>query len=96
MRRLATDGFRSHLPLAGRRVGWPEIIEAAYRRGRELRLSRREWANACQVLGREQASLCLMLTDQATCRRAGEVRYPNAYSRELVERARRGGLRFGQ
>lgn len=73
---------------------WPDLIEAAYRLRTPLGISQASWGEACKVLGRSGAALCLLLTDRATERTENAVEKPAAYFRGMVNRARAGELRL--
>lgn len=90
----ASERFRSHLPLEPRPMNWNEAIEAAYRLRTRLGISQQSWSEACGVLGRAGATLCVLLTDRAIDRPDNPVREPAAYFRGMVNRARAGELRL--
>ena len=90
----ASERFRGCLPLDPRPMKWNDVVEAAYRLRQELHISQQSWAEACQVLGRVGASLCLLLTDRATERIDDPIRKPAAYFRGMVRRAGTGELRL--
>lgn len=80
----ATDAFRAHLPLRDNSFKWNDLIEAAYHRGRELRVSQRDWSEACLSAGRRGAAIRIILTDRAASRSSNPVRFPAAYFRKLT------------
>jgi len=90
----ASDRFLGYLPLASRPMEWNDVVEAAYRLRSELHISQQNWAEACEVLGRVGASLCVLITDQGTQRAENRVTQPAAYFRGMVNRARAGELRL--
>lgn len=90
----AGERYRAHLPIRTRPTSWSDFIEAACRTRAELRISQQSWADACRVLGRVGASLCVLLTDRALDRPKDPVRQPAAYFRGMVNRAREGELRL--
>lgn len=73
---------------------WADLVEAAYRLRRDYGVSQASWGEACAVLGRNGAALCLLLTDQGASRSEKPVRAPAAYFRGLIHRARAGELRL--
>ena len=75
-------------------TNWPDLVEAAYLLRNELGISQTSWGQACEVLGRNGAALCLLVTDRATERNENPVRQPPAYFRAMVNRARAGELRL--
>jgi replication initiation protein RepC len=90
----ASERFRAHLPIEPRPLTWPDLVEAAYRLRRELHVSQQNWAEACATLGRNGATVCLLLTDRATQREAEPVLKPGAYFRAMIHRANTGELRL--
>ena len=90
----ASERFRSHLPLEPRPMNWNDVVEAAYSLRSQLHISQRSWAEACQLLSREGAALCVLLADQAIDRPENPVRQPAAYFRGMVNKARAGELRL--
>lgn len=73
---------------------WSDLVEAAYQLRPYCGISQASWGEACSVLGRNGAALCLLLTDRGACRSDDPVRAPAAYFSGLVRRARRGELRL--
>ena len=90
----SSERFRSHLPLEPRPMNWNDAMEAAYRMKAQLGVSQSSWSEACQLLGRVGATLCVLLTDRAIDRTENPVRQPAAYFRGMVNRARVGELRL--
>lgn len=90
----ASERFLGCLPLASRPMDWNDVVEAAYRLRSEHHISQQSWAEACDVLGRVGASLCLLITDQGSQRVENRVTQPAAYFRGMINRARAGGLRL--
>jgi len=90
----ASERFLGYLPLVKRPMDWNDVIEAAYRLRSELHISQQSWAEACEVLGRVGASLCVLIADQGSQRAKNRVTQPAAYFRGMVNRARAGELRL--
>jgi len=90
----ASDRIREQLPVASRPVDWIDIVEAAYRLRPQLHISQQSWAEACTLLGREGAAVCLLLVDRATERPENPVTNPAAYFRGMINKARAGELRL--
>ncbi len=86
-----SERLRSLLPSD---PGWHDLVEAAYQLRGELGVSQQSWAQACRVLGRNGAALCLVITDQAALRPESPVRAPAAYFRGLVAKGEEGTLRL--
>lgn len=87
----ASQRFRDHLP---QDPNWIDVIEAAAKIRRDLEISQKNWAEACQTLGRAGAALCVLVTDQACLREESAVRKPAAYFRGMLNRATEGELRL--
>jgi replication initiation protein RepC len=87
----AGERLRLYLP---KDPGWSDLSEAAYRLRADFGVSQASWAEACGVLGREGAALCLLVTDRAAERPENPVARPAAYFRAMVNRARAGELRL--
>ncbi len=90
----ASDRFLGYLPLTNRPMEWNDVVEAAYRLRFELHISQQSWGEACGVLGRVGASLCVLITDQGSQRAENRVTQPAAYFRGMVNKARSGELRL--
>jgi len=87
----ASERLRARLP---REAEWGDLVEAAYQLRYELAISQASWADACALLGRTGAAVCLLVTDRATLREDDPVESPAAYFRGMVNRAERGELRL--
>lgn len=87
----AGPGLREHLPDG---ASWGDLVEAANRVGRVYGVSQASWAEACTVLGRNGAALCVLLVDHGANRDENRVRTPAAYFRGMIRRARAGELRL--
>ena len=88
----ASDRFRDHMPMEARPMNWQDFVEAAYRLKGELFISQKSWAQACAILGRNGAAICLLLTDQAQQRAHKPVDKPGAYFNAMINRAKNGEL----
>lgn len=87
----ASDRLAVYLPPD---PGWTDFIDAANRLRPALGISQASWGEACHVLGRSGAAICLLVTDRATERIENPVRQPAAYFRGMTERGRAGELRL--
>jgi len=88
----ASQRFRDHMPMHNRPMCWNDFVEAAYKLKSELSISQNSWANACAVLGRNGAAICLLLTDQAQQREHKPVYKTGAYFNAMINRAKEGEL----
>ncbi len=75
-------------------MNWNDVIEAAYQLRPDLNISQQSWGEACELLGRAGAAICVLITDQATLRGDNRVTLPAAYFRSLCNKARAGELRL--
>ncbi len=90
----ASDRFRANIPLKSSPMVWEDVVEAGYRTKKDLGISQKSWGDACAVLGRSGAAVCVLLTDQAALREENPVLKPAAYFNSMVSRARAGELRL--
>jgi hypothetical protein len=88
----ASVRFQDQLPFEDRGVNWNDFIDAAYKLKTELGISQNSWANACVTLGRTGASICVLLTDQATQREFNRAEKPAGYFNAMIERGKSGTL----
>ncbi len=90
--------YPDELPLLSPRMGvylranpnWQDVVEAADALRRELDISHSLWAEACQALGREMASIAVAIV--ATKDPDYFTRTAGHYFHGMVERAKRGEL----
>ena len=90
----SSQRLRTYLPVQEDEVGWSELIEAAYQLKSDLSISQKSWGEACQLLGRTGALICILLTDQATLRKSDPVKKPAAYFNGMIAKARAGELKL--
>ncbi len=93
-KRAASHRLKEGFPIRDDSMTWYDLVEAANRLRIVLGISQTYWGEACQVLGRTGAALCLLVTDQAALREKAPVRVPAAYFRGMIMRARGGELRL--
>ena len=70
------------------------MIEASYALRDKLGIHPSAWRDACAVLGREGAAVCLLLTDHNAQRPTNRVYAPGGYFRSMIKKARNGELRL--
>jgi hypothetical protein len=85
-----TPQIKAHLPLEPKT--WNDLAEAAYKARRELKISQKEWSEACGILHKNGAALCLAVASRGAGRSQNPVQRPNLYFRTLVNKARTGDL----
>jgi replication initiation protein RepC len=90
----ASHRLRERLPAEQRPLNWQDLTEAAYGLRPQFGISQASWGEACAVLGRIGATLCLLVTDQATLRQHDPVLKPPAYFNAMIAKARAGELRL--
>ena len=80
----------SYMPAHYDDKSWPELIEAALWLSGEMGINRTLWARACQVMGREYATVALALV---STRPAGHfISGPGAYFAGMLRKFERGEL----
>jgi len=89
-----SERFREHLPLEQRPITWSDVTEAAYSLRSQLQISQKSWAEACDLLGRAGAAVCVLLTDRAMQRPETPVLQPAAYFYGMINKARSGHLKL--
>jgi hypothetical protein len=87
----ASPRFTSHLPRM-RAAGFSDIVDAAHALLPILGVHKSAWGEACTVLGRNGAAICVMIIDQKTQDEQVQIRNPGGYLREMTARAKRGEL----
>ena len=92
----ASERFRDSIPLNNRAINWADIVEAAYRLKPLLKISQANWVKACQLLGKNGAALCVLITDNAVQRLEDPVRNPAAYFNGVINKAHKGELKLHQ
>ncbi|MCP4366722.1 MAG: hypothetical protein GY797_01205 [Deltaproteobacteria bacterium] len=90
----ASSRFRDYLPLEPRPLNWSDMVDTAYKLRPDLHISQKSWVEACTLLGRIGATICLLLTDQATQRDKNPVTKPGAYFYAMLNKAKSGELRL--
>jgi len=88
----ASDRFTARLPHRGNARDFSSIADAAYALLPVLKIHKSAWAEACSVLGRNGAAICVMIIDQKTQDPQLQIRNPGGYLREMTARAKRGEL----
>ncbi len=87
-----SERFKDHIPLHNRALSWADLVEAANALLPTLGINRTAWWDACDVLGREGAAICIMIIDQKAQDPENPVRNPGGYLRKMVARAKTGDL----
>jgi len=91
---LASEQYRAIASAHGD-PGWPSIIEASRQTASWLGIGQRTWGNACSVLGRERAALCVLVIDRNARLRTGHryhARHPGKCFSGMVRSAKRAGF----
>ena len=92
MLNVCGDDLKSYLPIEPRPMNITDFVTAAYEYKSKLFISQGSWARACEAIGREGATLCVILTDRAVSRAENPVRKPAAYFNSMISRAKAGDL----
>ena len=88
----ASPRLRDHLPLSSGALTWSDMVEAAWKLRPGLHISQKSWSEACLLLGRTGATVCLILTDQGAQREKDRVMKPGAYFHAMINKAKTGEL----
>lgn len=87
-----SERFKDRFPMTGRPLGWPDITDAAYGLLPTLGISKSAWVEACMVLGRDGASLAVMIIDRKVQDPVNKIKNPGGYLRAMSARAKEGKL----
>jgi replication initiation protein RepC len=88
----ASDRFTAHLPHRGKARDFSDIVDAAHALLPVLGIHKSAWGEACSILGRNGAAICVMIIDQKAQDPQINIRNPGGYLREMTARAKRGEL----
>lgn len=92
--KLASEEYRAIASVHGD-PGWPCLIEASRQTACWLGIGQRTWGNACSVLGRERAAMCVLVIDRNARLRTGhryQARHPGKCLSGMVRSATRAGF----
>ena len=93
MLNVCGDELKAYLPREeGRPMNINDFVDAAYQYKSKLFISQASWGRACQAIGREGATLCVILADRGVSRAENRVRNPAAYFNSMITRAKAGDL----
>ena len=93
MLNVCGDELKAYLPREeGRPMNINDFVDAAYQYKSKLFISQASWGRACQAIGREGATLCVILADRGVSREENRVRNPAAYFNSMITRAKCGDL----
>lgn len=87
----ADENFKGYV-LASEHITWHDIVDAAYKVRISLGVSQKSWGDACAVLGRTGAAICMVLTSNAVYRAVDPVKKPAGYFNAMIGRARKKEL----
>jgi len=88
MLNVCSDDLKDYLPREARPMNINDFVTAAYDYKSKLFISQASWGRACQAIGREGATLCLILADRGVSREENPVRNPAAYFNSMITRAK--------
>jgi hypothetical protein len=81
--------------LRGGEPDWSTLVTAARDTSRLMGIDEPAWGEACRVLGRQRAALCVLILEHRVTAPQGAVRHPRAYLDAMVRRGARQELRLG-
>lgn len=90
----ASERFKDRHMLYGRGLYLNEFVDTAFDLITELGIHKSAWWNACQILGRQGAAICVLIIDQKAQDPENPVRNPGGYLREMTVRAQKGELKL--
>jgi replication initiation protein RepC len=73
---------------------WGTLVAAACDTSRLLGIDETGWGEACRVLGRQRAALCVLILEHRVTAAQAPVRHPRAYLDAMVRRGARQELRL--
>lgn len=88
----SSERFRSHIPLSNGKVAWSDFVEAAASLLNELKINKSAWWEACGVMDRYAAAICVMVIDQKLQDPENPIKNPGGYLRAMTARAKSGEL----
>lgn len=87
-----SDRYKAHIPLHNRPLSWGDLTEAAHALLPLLNINQSAWWQACSVLGRTGATICVMIIDQKAQDPDNPIRNAGGYLRVMTQRATQGNL----
>ncbi len=88
----SSERFREHIPLTTRGIDFSDLVEAASALLPVLKINKTAWWDACGVMGRYGAAICVMIIDQKSQDPENPVKNPGGYLRGMTARAKSGEL----
>ena len=90
----ASERFKERHMLYGRGLDLNEFVDTAFDLLKDLGIHKSAWWNACQILGRHGAAICVLIIDQKAQDPENPVKNPGGYLREMTARAKKGELKL--
>ena len=87
-----SERYKEHIPIHERPLSWQDLADAAYALLPALGIHKSAWWDACSVLGKTGATICIMIIDQKQHDPRVKIHNPGGYLREMTARARQGEL----
>ena len=87
-----SERYREQIPLHERPLSWQDLADAAYALLPTLGIHKSAWWDACSVIGKTGATICIMIIDQKQQDPNIRIHNPGGYLREMTARARSGDL----
>lgn len=88
----SSERFREHIPLTARAIDFSDLVEAAAALLPVLKINKTAWWDACGVMGRYSAAICVMVIDQKSQNPDTPIKNPGGYFRAMTKRAKAGEL----
>lgn len=88
----SSERFKEHIPLYDRALSWDDFVEASHSLLPELKINKSAWWQACEVMGRYNAAIAVMVIDQKAQDEEDPVRNPGGYLRAMTAKAKKGEL----
>lgn len=88
----SSERFREYIPLTARAIDFSDLVEAAAALLPVLKINKTAWWDACGVMGRYSAAICVMVIDQKAQNPDNPIKNPGGYLRAMTKRAKAGEL----
>lgn len=88
----ASEELTSLIRPTGRKLSISDVVDAAAQYCHFLGIHKSAWANACSVMGREDAAICIVMIDRNRTHPVTPIVSPGGALRSLTDRAQIGEL----
>ncbi|MCZ4283115.1 plasmid replication protein RepC [Kiloniella laminariae] len=90
----ASPEFREHIPLHDRALLPADLVTAAELMCHSLGINRSAWTEACSIMGRFSAAVCVLIADSNQHNPVNPVLNPGGFFRGMISKARQGELQL--